>query len=68
MLISIARPLTLFLEIHPPLLCLLPLVPIKGNYPTTAFSAVDLVSDQDFSLRKTFHIINSLPPPAAEFV
>jgi len=37
---------------------------LKGNPSTTAFSAVTLVSDEDFSLRKTFHIINSLPPPA----
>ena len=35
----------------------------KGNSATTASSAVNFVSDQDFSLRKTFHIINSRPPP-----
>jgi hypothetical protein len=29
--------------------------------------AVTLVSDEDFSLRKTFHIINVLPPPAEVF-
>ncbi|KAK0754916.1 hypothetical protein B0T18DRAFT_48578 [Schizothecium vesticola] len=38
--------------------------PLKGATNTTAFSAVKLVSDQDFRLFKTFHIINSLPPPA----
>ncbi|KAL2148852.1 hypothetical protein VTH82DRAFT_1999 [Thermothelomyces myriococcoides] len=38
--------------------------PVKGNHSTTASSAVSLVSDQDFGLRKTFHIINVLPPPA----
>ncbi|KAK4113778.1 hypothetical protein N656DRAFT_706654 [Canariomyces notabilis] len=37
---------------------------LKGTHPTTASAAVNLVSDQDFSLCKTFHIINSLPPPA----
>jgi hypothetical protein len=41
------------------------LVPIKGKQSTTASQAVTFVSDQDFGLRKTFHIINALPPPAA---
>ncbi|KAK0635303.1 hypothetical protein B0T17DRAFT_37661 [Bombardia bombarda] len=41
-----------------------PLVYTKATCSITASSAVKLVSDQDFSLRKTFHIINSLPPPA----
>lgn len=39
---------------------------VKGTTPTTALAAVAFVSDQDFSLRKTFHIINILPPPAPE--
>ncbi|KAK4147114.1 uncharacterized protein C8A04DRAFT_24910 [Dichotomopilus funicola] len=37
---------------------------LKGTYSTTAFPAVTLISDEDFSVRKTFHIINVLPPPA----
>jgi hypothetical protein len=40
--------------------------PFKGTHSTTASSAVALVSDEDFSLRKTFHIINLVPPPPAE--
>ncbi|KAK4191650.1 hypothetical protein QBC35DRAFT_448210 [Podospora australis] len=37
---------------------------LKGNTGNTASLAVKLVSDQDFSLLKTFHIINFVPPPA----
>ncbi|OTA67312.1 hypothetical protein K449DRAFT_430518 [Hypoxylon sp. EC38] len=38
---------------------------LKGNPANTAPAAVSFVSDQDFSLRKTFHIINLRPPPPA---
>lgn len=38
---------------------------LKGTAPTTAPQAVTFVSDRDFSLRKTSHIINAIPPPAA---
>ncbi|KAH8733881.1 hypothetical protein BGZ61DRAFT_167497 [Ilyonectria robusta] len=38
---------------------------LKGNASTTAPPAVSFVSDKDFSLRKTSHIINVIPPPAA---
>jgi hypothetical protein len=44
----------------------LPLVSSKANHSTTASLAVTFVSDQDFSLRKTSHIINAIPPPTAE--
>lgn len=43
----------------------LPLVVLKGTAFTTAFWAVTFVSDRDFSLRKTSHIINAIPPPGA---
>ncbi|KAK4460684.1 hypothetical protein QBC42DRAFT_288245 [Cladorrhinum samala] len=36
----------------------------KGTRVITASLAVKLVSDQDFSHRQTFHIINCVPPPA----
>ncbi|KFH43652.1 hypothetical protein ACRE_055520 [Hapsidospora chrysogenum ATCC 11550] len=42
----------------------LPLVVLKGTRSTTALKAVDFVSDRDFSLRKSSHIINAIPPPA----
>jgi len=35
----------------------------KGTTANTAFWAVTFVSDRDFSLRKTSHIINAIPPP-----
>ncbi|KAK2777769.1 hypothetical protein CKAH01_11966 [Colletotrichum kahawae] len=44
----------------------LPLVNSKAQQPSTASLAVSFVSDQDFSLRKTRHIVNAIPPPAAE--
>ncbi|KAG7121398.1 hypothetical protein HYQ45_014630 [Verticillium longisporum] len=37
---------------------------LKGNRCTTAPAAVSFVSDQDFSVRKSFHITNNIPPPA----
>ncbi|RXG43714.1 hypothetical protein VDGE_30169 [Verticillium dahliae] len=37
---------------------------LKGNRRTTAPAAVSFVSDQDFSVRKSFHITNNIPPPA----
>ncbi|ODA79149.1 hypothetical protein RJ55_04741 [Drechmeria coniospora] len=36
---------------------------LKGNPFATAPRAESFVSDQDFSLRKTSHIINVIPPP-----
>ncbi|QPG97044.1 hypothetical protein C2857_005672 [Epichloe festucae Fl1] len=40
-----------------------PLVSSKATHSVTAPQAVSFVSDQDFSLRKTAHIINAIPPP-----
>src|SRR3569833_1850716 len=54
-----------FLAVSPKVLYRLPLVYSKANSVTTASAAVSFVSVQDFSLRQTFHVITSLPPPLA---